>query len=72
MRPWQRTVTLPIGCDEIVAVKPAAILGPTSDRQPDPWPALDRLPEQFASFEQVTTGVEQAIDLRAVLRPLFP
>ena len=41
------------------------------DSQPYPRPMLNRIGEQLASLFQVVAGVEQAIDLRAVLRPLL-
>jgi hypothetical protein len=41
------------------------------DRQPNPWPMLDRLLEYPSRFVEIVAGVEHAIDLAAVLGPLL-
>jgi hypothetical protein len=44
---------------------------PLPDRQPDPRPMLDGLSEQLTSLVEIVAGIEQALNLRAVLGPLF-
>jgi hypothetical protein len=42
-----------------------------SDRQPDVRPMLDSAGEDFAGPTETVTGIEQAIDLRPIPRPLL-
>ena len=39
--------------------------------QADPWPVLDGLGEHVPRLMDIVAGIEQAIDLRAVPRPLL-
>jgi hypothetical protein len=41
------------------------------DRQPDPRPVPHRAPKHIASFGEIVAGVEHAVDLGAILRPLL-
>jgi hypothetical protein len=45
--------------------------GPLPDRQSDSWPVLDRLHKDLARLVEVVAGIEKAIDLRVVSRPLL-
>ena len=44
---------------------------PLPDREPYPRPVFDCLSEQLASLVEIVAGVQHALDLCAVLRPLF-
>jgi hypothetical protein len=44
---------------------------PLPDRQSDPRPVFDRLLEYLSRLVEIIAGIEHAVDLGAVLRPLF-
>jgi hypothetical protein len=44
---------------------------PLPDREPDPRPVFDCYIEQLTSLVEIVAGVKHALDLRAVLGPLF-
>ena len=41
------------------------------DRQPDTRPMLDRMLKHRAAFTKTVSGIERAIELRSVSRPLL-
>src|SRR5262249_42255845 len=45
--------------------------GASPERQPDPWSMFDRTLEYRAGPTETVAGIEQAIDLRSVPRPLL-